>query len=43
MAIRNNILKGQPNRSNRLWVIQDQKGCVFLRHPVGPVLDKYSE
>ena len=30
MAILCKILKGQPIWQNRLWDIQDQKGCVFL-------------
>ena len=34
MAILNNILKGQLIMSNCLWDIQDQKCCIFLRHPV---------
>ena len=34
MAILNNGLKGQFIWSNHLWDIQDQKCCVFLRHPV---------
>ena len=34
MAILNNTLKGQLSRLNHLLDIQDQKCCVFLRHPV---------
>ena len=34
MSMLNNILKGQLIWSNHLWDIQDQKCCVFLRHPV---------
>ena len=34
MAILNNLLKGQLIWTNHLGDIQDQKGCVFLRHPV---------
>ena len=34
MAILNNLLKGQLIWTNQLGDIQDQKGCVFLRHPV---------
>ena len=30
----NNILKGQLIWLNHLWDIEDQKRCVFLRHPV---------
>ena len=33
MAILNNILKGQCIWPNRLWDIQDKKGCIFFETP----------
>ena len=41
MAIVNDILKGQLIWTKHLCDIQDKKGCVFLRHPVGSISVKH--
>ena len=43
MALLNNLLNGQTIWPNHPWDIQDQKGCVFLRHAVNLECDVKEE